>query len=358
VVWWAQRNLRATEEICCDALVLSCLNPQPQSYANSLLAAVEFLADPTIRPPAMASEINSGGFLERRFKMIVSQTSNRPNSRGLQLLVLLCAMLVLPFGVAFAQDFDAVERKLGEAVAEGDLSLEHAMAMMESLREVAEYDEDEGSESVRSYWSVEAGKLTDEQAKQHWDAKQHDKHIHEVPSDIPILEHLFSNRDESDIPVLERLFSNRDEDEGSESVRFYLSTVEAGKLTEKQVKQHYEGLKENAAGHEKSWIWKADLRHAHAEASWKKLQAMVKAGKMTEKQAHAKMAAIIKNATGAREKESRRKAEDKRPTPDRVHEYRMRLRKELGTAVERAIEERKAAGRGEEHRNQEYKKHR
>jgi polyhydroxyalkanoate synthesis regulator phasin len=287
VVWWAQRNLRATEEICCDALVLSCLNPQPQSYANSLLAAVEFLADPTIRPPAMASEINSGGFLERRFKMIVSQTSNRPNSRGLQLLVLLCAMLVLPFGVAFAQDFDAVERKLGEAVAEGDLSLEHAMAMMESLREVAEYDEDEGSESVRSYWSVEAGKLT-----------------------------------------------------------------------EKQVKQHYEGLKENAAGHEKSWIWKADLRHAHAEASWKKLQAMVKAGKMTEKQAHAKMAAIIKNATGAREKESRRKAEDKRPTPDRVREYRMRLRKELGTAVERAIEERMSAGRGEEHRNKEYKKHR
>ena len=67
VVWWAQRNLRAAEEICCDELVISCLNPKPISYANSLLSAVEFLARPALRPPAMASEINSGGFLERRF---------------------------------------------------------------------------------------------------------------------------------------------------------------------------------------------------------------------------------------------------------------------------------------------------
>ena len=37
VVWWAQRNLRATEEICCDELVISCLNPKPKFYANSLL---------------------------------------------------------------------------------------------------------------------------------------------------------------------------------------------------------------------------------------------------------------------------------------------------------------------------------
>jgi len=65
VVWWAQRNLRAMEEICCDELVISCLNPKPKFYANSLLSAVEFLARPVLRPPAMASEINSGGFLER-----------------------------------------------------------------------------------------------------------------------------------------------------------------------------------------------------------------------------------------------------------------------------------------------------
>ncbi|MHC4440836.1 MAG: M56 family metallopeptidase, partial [Planctomycetota bacterium] len=52
VVWWAQRNLRAAEEICCDELVLSSLNPKPKTYANSLLSAVEFLARPVFRPPA------------------------------------------------------------------------------------------------------------------------------------------------------------------------------------------------------------------------------------------------------------------------------------------------------------------
>ncbi|OHB64148.1 MAG: hypothetical protein A2Y76_04040 [Planctomycetes bacterium RBG_13_60_9] len=56
VVWWAQRNLHAMEEICCDDLVISCLNPKPKSYANSLLSAVEFLARPALRPPAMASD--------------------------------------------------------------------------------------------------------------------------------------------------------------------------------------------------------------------------------------------------------------------------------------------------------------
>jgi len=59
VVWWAQRNLRATEEICCDELVISCLNPKPKFYADSLLSAVEFLARPVFRPPAMASETST-----------------------------------------------------------------------------------------------------------------------------------------------------------------------------------------------------------------------------------------------------------------------------------------------------------
>ncbi len=52
----------------------------------------------------MASEINSGGFLERRFKMIVSETPKRSNIRWLQAFVLLYAMAVLPFGVASAQE--------------------------------------------------------------------------------------------------------------------------------------------------------------------------------------------------------------------------------------------------------------
>jgi len=138
VVWWAQRNLRAMEEICCDALVISSLKPKPHSYAKSILTAVESLACPAFRPPAMASEINSGGYLERRIKMIVSNNPNRSNLRWLQVCVLLCAMIVLPFGIAFAQDYEAIDKRLKKAVKKGELTWEQADAMMTTLKKMSD----------------------------------------------------------------------------------------------------------------------------------------------------------------------------------------------------------------------------
>ena len=173
VVWWAQRNLRAAEEICCDDLVISCLSPKPKFYANSLLSAVEFLARPAFRPPAMASEINSGGFLERRFKMIVSEKTNRSNTRRLKICVLLCALIVLPLGIASAQDYKAVERRLGEAVSKGELSLEQASVMLDALRKAGGARKDQGADRAQAYLMkvkkelgelVEAGRISKEDA--------------------------------------------------------------------------------------------------------------------------------------------------------------------------------------------------
>jgi len=178
VVWWAQRNLRAMEEICCDDLVISCLNPKPKFYADSLLSAVEFLARPVLRPPAMASEINSGGFLERRFKMIVSNKSNQSNSRWLQICVLLCAMVVLPLGIASAQDYEAVEKRLGEAVSKGELSLEQAGVMMDALKKAGGAEKDQDSERAKAYLMkvkkelgelVEAGEISREDAAKRYE---------------------------------------------------------------------------------------------------------------------------------------------------------------------------------------------
>ncbi|MFT7537855.1 MAG: bla regulator protein BlaR1, partial [Hyphomicrobiaceae bacterium] len=118
IAWLARRNLRANEEVCCDALVLRSLKGKPHSYANSLLAAVEFLASPGLRPPAMASEINSGGFLERRFRMIVSKTPIATTPRWLQAVLLVCTVAVMPLGIAYAQnpDVGAVTKRLRKAV--------------------------------------------------------------------------------------------------------------------------------------------------------------------------------------------------------------------------------------------------
>jgi beta-lactamase regulating signal transducer with metallopeptidase domain len=170
VVWWAQRNLRAAEEICCDELVLSSLNPKPKFYANSLLSAVEFLAGPVFRPPAMASEINSGGFLERRFKMIVSDNPKKSNTRWLQVCVLLCAVVVLPLGIASAADYEAVGRRLRAAVAAGELTSEEARAMLGALRKAGEAkdkkDIDYEAVGRRIRAAVAAGEMTEEQGRE------------------------------------------------------------------------------------------------------------------------------------------------------------------------------------------------
>ncbi len=181
VVWWAQRNLRAMEEICCDDLVLSSLNPTPKSYANSLLSAVEFLARPVVRAPAVASEVNSGGFLERRFKMIVSANTNHSNSRRWQFCVLLAAVVILPLGLASAQDYEAVERRLGKAISKGELSLEQARLMMETLRKAGGDQDDRQADRAKAYLmkvrkelgaAVEAGKISKEDAVKRYEGAE------------------------------------------------------------------------------------------------------------------------------------------------------------------------------------------
>jgi beta-lactamase regulating signal transducer with metallopeptidase domain len=137
VLWLARRGLRENEELCCDALVLSALDTDPNTYANSLLDALELLATPALRPPVVASQMTSGGSLEHRLTMIVNASTLAGPSRRLRAAVLAVAALVLPLGIASAQapDFDAVGARLMEAVEAGELSEAQARAMFGALAE-------------------------------------------------------------------------------------------------------------------------------------------------------------------------------------------------------------------------------
>jgi len=183
VVWWAQRNLRAAEEICCDALVVRRLEPGRSAYASSILAAMASLAGPIQRPPLMASEINSGGHLERRFEMIVSGTVRLSASRLLQASVLLCALTVLPLGVVRAQNdrsdvedyLDGVWTKLQQDVAAGDLSQEEARTRMAETEDAVRKRMEYAARHDRIQAAVEAGEMSEEDAreriegmKRHW----------------------------------------------------------------------------------------------------------------------------------------------------------------------------------------------
>ncbi len=59
--------------------------------------------------------------------------SDRSNGRGFAACVLFCVMAVLPLGLASAQDYEAVESRLVEAVRAGELTADQAGDMMAAL---------------------------------------------------------------------------------------------------------------------------------------------------------------------------------------------------------------------------------
>lgn len=133
VMWWARHQLRASEEMACDNLVLDHAAQGVHEYANALLNTAELLTTTAFRPPVVASAINSGGGLEQRLKtMIADNTWKVPTA--LRTAIMVVAICVAPLGFVYAQDLEAVERRLGGAVEAGELTLEQASLMMDALR--------------------------------------------------------------------------------------------------------------------------------------------------------------------------------------------------------------------------------
>jgi hypothetical protein len=129
----------------------------------------------------MASEFNSGGVLKRRFRMIISETPNRLNSRWLQASVLLCAIVVLPLGVGYAQDYEAVGKRLKAAVEAGELTGEQAKVMLGSLRKSGGTKKDQNSDKVKAYLAkvkkelgaaIDSGKISEEDAAKKYEAAE------------------------------------------------------------------------------------------------------------------------------------------------------------------------------------------
>ncbi len=119
VTWWARYNLRANEELCCDALVLSSMKPKPYIYGDSLLKAVEIIVYPTHDPLVIASGINGGELLKRRIKMIVSNNLSKSTLHWLQIVILLGGLMVLPLGLTKAQNPSTVSPTSEESIISG-----------------------------------------------------------------------------------------------------------------------------------------------------------------------------------------------------------------------------------------------
>jgi beta-lactamase regulating signal transducer with metallopeptidase domain/polyhydroxyalkanoate synthesis regulator phasin len=133
VMWWARRQLRLSEEMACDQLVLRTVNAGANQYASSLLNVAALMASSEIRPPDVASAINSGGNFEKRLKVIMNGNCQVAPA-ALRTAVLGMAMCVFPMGIVYAKDFGAFELRLEAAVDAGEISQGQARILMDTLR--------------------------------------------------------------------------------------------------------------------------------------------------------------------------------------------------------------------------------
>lgn len=106
--WWARRRLRASEELCCDAMAVATIDAEPRTYAGALLRVIDFMSTArTPGPLTFASTIDRCGRasrLERRFRAIMSNRTLTHTPRRLRAALRCGAVCLLAGGLIYCTD--------------------------------------------------------------------------------------------------------------------------------------------------------------------------------------------------------------------------------------------------------------
>ncbi len=95
LVWWARRQLQASEEECCDAWVVGEL--PARSYATAILRTLDFLAEGRRPAPLGVSALSTRvQQLKKRLTQIMQNRTPKRLSAAGQLAVAVLALLMLP----------------------------------------------------------------------------------------------------------------------------------------------------------------------------------------------------------------------------------------------------------------------
>jgi beta-lactamase regulating signal transducer with metallopeptidase domain/thiol-disulfide isomerase/thioredoxin len=96
LAWFARRQLMAAAETCCDALALERSGGSRKSYANTLLAVVDFVGSGTLPRPALCVSFGESGSLRKRFEVLAdSSVTSRVSRAGWVMVSLGVAASVL-----------------------------------------------------------------------------------------------------------------------------------------------------------------------------------------------------------------------------------------------------------------------
>jgi predicted RNA-binding protein associated with RNAse of E/G family len=227
--------------------------------------------------------------------MIVSETLKRVTSRWLQACVLLCATVVLPCGMVYAQDYDAVGKRLKAAVEAGELTGGQARVMLGALKNADGDKKDQGSDRAKAYLAnvkkelvaaVEAGKISKEDAIKRYQG-----------AEKAIKARMARARGKRSITVEEykgaeakmRKMVERAKDKVDwESIKKRIEgAVKRGDMTREQADAKYKAIKERLGRKKKD-----DVKGIDWESIKKRIEGAVERGDITRKQADAKYKAI------------------------------------------------------------------
>jgi beta-lactamase regulating signal transducer with metallopeptidase domain len=96
IVWWACRQIETAEEQCCDAWVVAHQSGTRRSYAEALLATIDFLNEPAeVRPPA-ACGLGEVSLLKLRLTQIMRGQLAPQLPRTAWIVVLLVGLALAP----------------------------------------------------------------------------------------------------------------------------------------------------------------------------------------------------------------------------------------------------------------------
>src|SRR5205085_625859 len=98
-VWLARAGIEVAEEECCDAWVVGGLAASPRSYAEALLATVDFEAElrrPCLPPTACAANRSARLLRRRLFGIIQSRRPSRIRGRTVIRAIVITALLTRP----------------------------------------------------------------------------------------------------------------------------------------------------------------------------------------------------------------------------------------------------------------------
>jgi bla regulator protein blaR1 len=103
VVWWARQEIEAAEEQCCDAWVVNRQAGSRRTYAEALLATIDFLCEPSPDLPPVASGLGEVPLLRIRLTQIMHGDLAAGLSASAKLTLLGIAATALPIGPALLE---------------------------------------------------------------------------------------------------------------------------------------------------------------------------------------------------------------------------------------------------------------